>query len=217
MMNACSRRGHGRLDRRILTSVLGAIIMTQGSSQPARSAGAVPALHRCRLCRCHLTSRTDDLPNLVCCDCKKRPEAARLGPPPKVSPSGTRPARSFTAADKALIRKIHAHLSATQLLELLNERLFADLGPDVVAYSMEQLLEELRITGDATVAGDWVGIRRLLADARRSGLLSHITSSTIDDFSVVFSLTQAQVLRLRDVLLSDSTETDRELLEAGHA
>lgn len=111
--------------------------------------------------------------------------------------------RAFTPAEKALIRKVHGYMPAQQLLELLNERLAADLGPDEPEYAMEQLYDEIGEAGEAAPAGghDWSSLRKLVAKARRDGVLEKITRDVIDDFAVVFSLSPAQVLRLHDVLL----------------
>lgn len=110
--------------------------------------------------------------------------------------------RSFTVAEKALIRKVHGYMPAQQLLELLNERLAADLGPDETPHSMEQLYAEIG-EADAAPAGghDWSSLRKLVAKARRDGVLRAVSRQLIDDFAVVFSLSPAQVLRLHDVLL----------------
>jgi hypothetical protein len=110
--------------------------------------------------------------------------------------------RAFTPADKSLIRKVYGYMPAQQLLELLNERLAADLGPEEPQHTMEQLYAELGEV-DATPAEghDWSSLRKLLAKARRDGVLDAVTRQIIDDFAVVFSLTSAQVLRLHDVLL----------------
>ena len=160
----------------------------------------------------------------VCLDCSTRPEVRRLDPAPSSSRRSPRcrlcsclldadsvggapaePApRSFTAPDKALIRKMAAHLPSKQLLDLLNERLVADLGPDAARYTEAMLADEMRhLPAPETVAsGDWGGLRRVLAAARRSGVLASITEQMIDDFAIVFSLSPAQALRLRDTIQS---------------
>jgi hypothetical protein len=111
--------------------------------------------------------------------------------------------RLFTPAEKALIRKVHGYMPAQQLLDLLNERLVCDLGPDAIAHSMEQLHAEIGSAADVMpLSGhDWQSLRKLVASAKRSGVLDKITRQVIDDFAVVFSLSPAQVLRLHDVLL----------------
>lgn len=116
--------------------------------------------------------------------------------------------RQFTAADKALIRKVHGYMSAQQLLDLLNERLVADLGDEETRYTIEQLYTEIGEV-DTTPAGghDWQSLRKLLAKAKREGVLDTITRQVIDDFAVVFSLSSGQVLRLQDVLLRAKDES----------
>lgn len=169
--------------------------MGASSAVEARSPAAVP---RCRLCTCRLEPTTDNIAMLVCIDCSKRPEAQHLGPPPAAN--GTSSARGFTPADRSLIKQVHSFMPTQKLLELLNERLLADLGPDARRYTIEQLHAELR-TASATNS-DWAGLRKLLAQARQSGALDLITAQTIEDFAVVFSLTPAQAMRLKDVILS---------------
>lgn len=160
---------------------------------------------KCRLCTCLLDPNraSDDLGRQVCSECRTRPEARRLGPP---SPRGV--ARDFTAADKSLIRSVQGYMPPRQLLAILNERLAGDLGPDAAPYTMEQLHAELQHIPTATSAGDWGGLRKLLAHARRDGVLELLDVQLIDDFAVVFSLSSAQVLRLKDVVLS-AKETTR--------
>ena len=111
--------------------------------------------------------------------------------------------RPFTAADKSLIAKVHGYMPAQQLLELLNERLAADRGPEEPQYTMEQLRAEIGAASAPDAAGehDWASLRALLAAARRRGVLKTITRQVIEDFAVVYSLSPAQVLRLQDVLL----------------
>ncbi len=115
--------------------------------------------------------------------------------------------RAFTPADKALIRKVHGYMPAQQLLEVLNDRLAADLGPDEEPYTMEQLYAEIGEVDQAPAGGhDWSSLRKLLAKAKREGVLDAVSRQLIDDFAVVFSLTSAQVLRLQDVLLRAKEE-----------
>lgn len=110
--------------------------------------------------------------------------------------------RPFTPADKALIKKVHGYMPAQQLLEVLNDRLEADLGPDEEQYTMEQLYAEIGEVAEVPAGGhDWSSLRKLLAKAKRDGSLEAVSRQVIDDFAVVFSLTSAQVLRLQDVLL----------------
>lgn len=113
--------------------------------------------------------------------------------------------RAFTAAEKSLILKVHGYMPAQQLLDILNERLTCDLGPDEPKHTMEQLYTEI---GTVVPEGghDWSSLRKLVAEARRSGVLDRVTRQVIDDFAVVFSLTTGQVLRLHDVLLRAKEE-----------
>lgn len=109
---------------------------------------------------------------------------------------------AFTPAEKALIRKVHGYMPAPHLLELLNERLAADRGSDEELHSMEQLYAEIgTVEVQPTGDHDWSSLRKLVAGARRTGVLDALSRQLIDDFAVVYSLTSGQVLRLHDVLL----------------
>ena len=79
----------------------------------------------------------------------------------------------------------------------------ACLGPDATPYGMDQLHAQIGTFTAAAPAGGhgWAAQRKLIAQARRSGLLAAITEQVIDDFAVVFSLNPKQVLCLRDTLL----------------
>ncbi|MBN8260954.1 MAG: hypothetical protein J0L59_01360 [Xanthomonadales bacterium] len=158
---------------------------------------------KCRLCTCLLdpSSPADDLVRGVCGDCRKHPAAKRLGPVPAQAQASGGP-REFTAAEKALIRRVHGYMPATQLLALLNERLAADGGDDSHLHTMEQLHAETQSLPAAAGGADWTSLRKLLAKARRDGVLERITAQVIDDFSVVYALSPAQVLRLKDVVLT---------------
>ena len=109
------------------------------------------AAEKCRLCGCKLSDdEEDDFELEVCCSCKVRPEARRLGvgiaPAPAKKLAGVpraTSARDFTVAEKSLIKKVHGYMPAQQLLNILNERLSSDLGPDAIQYSMEQLYAEI--------------------------------------------------------------------------
>ncbi len=111
--------------------------------------------------------------------------------------------RQFSAADKSMIKRLHGFMPAQQLLDLLNERLEADRGPEEVKHTMEQLFAEIGEVADEVPADghDWSSLRKLLAGARKKGLLDQVSSQLIDDFAVVYSLSPGQVLRLQDVLL----------------
>jgi len=175
---------------------------------------------RCRLCTCILGAEDDDDESLaLCAACKRRPEARRLGlpqlrdvppsratsglPVPSVGSGPLTPAREFTEAERALIRKVHGFMPAQQLLALLNERLACDLGPDATPYSMDQLHAQIGSFAAPVPSGGhgWAAQRKLIAQARKAGVLDAVTEQVIDDFAVVFSLNPKQVLYLRDTLL----------------
>lgn len=185
-------------------------IPTGAAATPA--ARAEPPAIRCRLCTCLLGAEDDDDPDLALCgSCRRRPEARRLGlpsarltsAPSRPSPAAPRPAREFTEAERALIRKVHGFMPAQQLLALLNERLACDLGPDATPYSMDQLHAQIGSFAAPVPTGGhgWAAQRKLIAQARKAGVLDTVTEQVIDDFAVVFSLNPKQVLYLRDTLL----------------
>ena len=179
--------------------------MTPAANSPDRA--------KCRLCTCALDhDEDDDFELRICGNCKDRPEARRLGiglaplQPRRPHVVGLpTAARDFTPAEKALIARVHAFMPATQLLELLNERLICDLGLDAARYTMDLLQREIGQASPAAPGGDldWAGLRKLLAQARRSGVLAKVNEQVIDDFAVVWSLNPKQVMSLKDVLLRD--------------
>jgi hypothetical protein len=116
--------------------------------------------------------------------------------------------RDFASADKALIRRVHGYMSALQLLSILNERLACDVGADAVPYTIDQLHAEISSVSSAVPAGgnDWGSLRKVLAKARRAGVLDAIDEQVINDFAVVFSLNQKQVLTLKDIVLQREEE-----------
>lgn len=149
---------------------------------------------RCRGCGCALKpDRGDDLITGRCQDCGRRPETAKLA-------SAKPAARVFTDADRSLIRAMHGYLPAGELLRILNERMVADLGAMVPLYSVEQLHRAIaELTGVAR-ADEWTSLRRVLAQARKAGVLDVLTPVVAEAFAVVFQLSTAQVTHLRDVL-----------------
>ena len=188
------------------------------SGAPLRVAPASSAAWPdCRLCGCKLIAGTaahptgDDTARGLCRDCVTRPEARRFG----VAPPGQRPAivaapsapkapRAFNAAEKALIKSLR-QLPAEQLLDILNGRASAETGH--VPFTRTQLVDELeKHLETAAAGGEWASLRKLLAQARRSGLLATVTLQMVDDFSVVFSLSPAQHMRLRDVIWNAQEE-----------
>lgn len=164
---------------------------------------AQPAPVKCRLCTVRLShdNARDDFARAICGDCRQHPAARRLGPvttAAKVAGAS----RDFTTAEKALIRKVHGYMPPLQLLALLNERLQADLGDAASLYTIDQLHAEISsLPGGGLDAGDWSGLRKYLAQARRDGLLQTLTAQIVDDFTVVFALSSAQQLRLKDIVL----------------
>lgn len=98
---------------------------------------------------------------------------------------------------------MHSYMSAAQLLDILNTRLVADLGAGAVKFTFAQLQDEVAKHVEASAGeGDWVSLRKVLALARTSGLLATITPQMVDDFSVIWQLSPAQHMKLRDVIRS---------------
>lgn len=158
----------------------------------------LPSATRCRLCEIRLdpSDSTNDMLRCLCNDCKKHPAAKHL----RAVSSTTTSERQFTPADKALIRRVHRYMPASQLLALLNERLPADGG---AGFTVEQLRRELQGMPLPTKTGtDWSDMRKHLTQARQAGVLEKITGKTVEDFAVVFALSQAQLLRVKDVIAS---------------
>jgi hypothetical protein len=172
-----------------------------GRLRPVASNGGLGAGQRCGLCGCILDSDADADRSLPACgSCKLRPEARLL--------RNSQPARSFTDAERSLIRKIHGYLPPLQLLGILNDRLRSDLGLEAQPYTIEQLHTEIAAIPGAQAGGNngWAGLRRLLAQARRDGVLDRINEQVINDFAVVFSLSPKQLMRLKDIVLQAEEE-----------
>lgn len=140
------------------------------------------------------------------------PFAQLLGgkPPASAAPTGitaNRPAapRQFGDADLALVKKIGAFMPADKLLDILNERLSADLGSGGEPYTMEDLSAALQEAhggaSPAALGRDWPSVRKLLSQARRAGVLDAINEQVINDFAVVFQLNAKQVVELKDIVL----------------
>lgn len=170
-----------------------------------------PAPAKCRICGCRLNpGEGDDEASNLCASCLARPEARRLGISVPLAPThradnaqAQRSARAFTAAERSLIRKVHGFMPPRQLLDILNERLLSDLGPDAAPYTMEQLFQEIGEAAIAPAGGhDWASLRKLLTKARSDGVLDRITERVIDDFAVVYRLNTKQTLTLKDVILN---------------
>lgn len=170
-------------------------------------------LGKCRLCGCRLDAgEGDDITNEICGGCEDRPEARRLVRSAiKRAAAGPAPtsARDITPAEKSLIKKLHEFMPVQQLLGILNERLFCDLGPDAAPYTVDQVYAEIGEYAVATPTGgaqDWAGMRKLLTLARKSGVLGAINEQVINDFAVIYSLNAKQVLGLKDILLHDAED-----------
>lgn len=112
----------------------------------------------------------------------------------------------FAEADLSMIKKVGRFMQPETLLDILNERLIADQGRRVPRHTMEQLKQALQQAhGEALAssgARDWLSLRRLLAQARQSGVLQAINEQVIDDFAVVFQLNPKQVVQLKEILLA---------------
>jgi hypothetical protein len=156
----------------------------------------VGAGQRCRICGCNIDADPDaDRTILACGSCKARPEAQRLRKP--------QPVRTFSEAERSLIRKIHGYLPPLQLLAILNDRLRSDLGPDAQPYTVEQLHAEIAALPGAKPGANhgWAGLRKLLAEAKLAGTLEQVSEQLINDFAVVFSLSPKHLMRVKDILL----------------
>lgn len=177
--------------------------------QQARAEDAV--VLRCVLCGVALGgSRDDDEATGTCGDCRKRPEARRLGMKVGAGQLNARKsAREFTDAEKSLIRKVHGYMQPAQLLAILNERLACDLGPDALPYTMEQLHAEIGVAADMPKGGsqDWASLRKLLAAAKRNGVLDKINEQVVHDFAVVFQLNAKQLMSIKDIVLREGEES----------
>lgn len=128
--------------------------------------------------------------------------------PVTLAPAKTLKPREFTSADKALIRRVHGYMAPLQLLGILNERLSCDLGDAAVLYTIDQLKAEIASVTTAVPAtgNDWGTLRKLVAKARRQGVLDLVNEQVINDFAVVYSLNQKQVMTIKDILLNGDEE-----------
>ncbi len=183
------------------------------SAKQTESGGAAPLVQqeKCVLCLCLLGGDDeDDMAHRLCCSCKTRPEARRLGfvlPPSSQQPTAAawrgKSARGFTAAEKSLIAKVNGFIPAQQLLALLNERLVCDLGPDAQRYTIDQLYQQIGDASSGVPEGgyDWPSLRKLLAAAKRDKILDSITQQVINDFALVFSLNQKQLMVIKETIL----------------
>ena len=104
-------------------------------------------------------------------------------------------------AERALVERLHDVVPAQQLLDLLNSRRRAD-GLGQAEITADGLAEEVARRCAPSHGTGWVSLRRVLAEARASGVLDRITAQVVDDFAVVFQLSRGQVLQLKDVLFN---------------
>jgi len=120
------------------------------------------------------------------------------------------PAADITHAEKSLITNLKDTLSEQRLLSLLNQRRAANAHPAFPALTVADMRHHLG-TADCDSRGaqpgaDWASKRQLLQRARASGLMGKITKQIVLDFAVVFSLTQAQLIRLTEMVDVDSED-----------
>lgn len=161
-------------------------------------AAVVNPIPKCRLCKGALYEGDNRAVGL-CELCVSRPEARPILAAAKQS-KPPRQARAFTPAERSLIGRLHAHLPADELLRILNERLGAD-DPDAVPFTSAQLQAEVAPLHEAAAGpGAWGGLRRVIQQARETGVLGLVTADAIADFAVLYQLTSAQRMRLQDVL-----------------
>ncbi len=113
----------------------------------------------------------------------------------------------FKPADQSLICHVHAYMPRAKLLTLLNARLLADHGGTVARYTPEELDAEIRrqspSSGAAPRPDDWAGLRQMLDQARREGVLDRISEQVIQDFALIFRCTPKQLMVLKDTVLSE--------------
>jgi len=94
----------------------------------------------------------------------------------------------------------------TKLLSLLNARLLADQGERARKYAPEELDAEIRRQSPHAAAArpnDWANMRQMLNQARREGVLDHVTEQVIEDFGLLFRCSVKQLMVLKDTLLTE--------------
>jgi len=174
----------------------------------------------CCICGAGLNAEEgDDFEKRLCGDCELRPDAARRVKASSAGRASTKvvngfpenrnAGRSFTAADKSLISKLHGHMPTRRLLDVLNDRLVCDIGDGALLYTMNQLHAEIAAftaanpaSGAAPAGGhDWASLRKIMSKAVRDGVLEQISEQVINDFAVVYSLNPKQVIVLKDIVL----------------
>lgn len=147
----------------------------------------------CRVCTVGFAPESlEDAQLLLCSGCRDRAKAAARGGEQSVP-------RAFSAGELSLIRKLHGRMPAQQILDILNERLVADMRDDEPPYSLADLRGA--VSTAASEPSGWASLRKRLAEARSTGVLDQVNEQLINDFAVVFSLSAKQVLQLKDVLL----------------
>jgi len=133
----------------------------------------------------------------------------RQNEPPATPATTPAAARTFTDAERSLIRQVHGYMPAAQLLGILNARVTGDRGSTATLHTLEQLHAEMAAITATAAPGpisDWASLRKILARARAAGILALITEQLIDDFAVVFSLNAKQALSLKDIVLAAAQE-----------
>uniref|UniRef100_UPI003BEEDDBE hypothetical protein n=1 Tax=Burkholderia arboris TaxID=488730 RepID=UPI003BEEDDBE len=108
----------------------------------------------------------------------------------------------FSDAEMVLIRRIHGVLPPAQLLDLLNARRVADRGAHAPALRLDQLLRTIATLAQPPAESGWSALRKLVEQARVSGVLDAVNAQVIDDFAIVYSLNARQVVTLKDILLA---------------
>jgi hypothetical protein len=135
------------------------------------------------------------------------PEARK---PTVEKPAPATPAEppTFTDADKSLIRRIHGFMPQKQLLGILNDRLLATYGTSTAPYTIEQLHAEIATLSTAKPSAGlgWAGLRKVLAQAKASGVLARVDEQVIRDFAIVFSLSPKQLMRLKEILVQPADD-----------
>lgn len=175
--------------------------MRTSAAERIQPASVVTTITRCRLCNHLLQGREgDDLELLACARCKRsKPNQLRRQLDRDAVPV------ALNNAERAMIASLNGLMPADQLLEVLNGRREAD-HPDLPLLALADIAREVDRVQAVPGDNDWVSLRRIIAHARREGVLDRITTEVIDDFAVVFQLTRGQVLHLKDVLLTNEGE-----------
>lgn len=175
--------------------------MQPAAARHVDAASPVTPMAKCRLCSNLLRTREgDDFELQACARCKtSRPNQLRR----QLDRDGVPVVLSD--AERAVVGRLHGLMPADQLLEVLNGRREAD-HPALPLLSVRDLAAEVECLQGRAQDNGWVSLRRVIAEARRQGVLDRVTTEVIDDFAVAFQLTRGQVLHLKDVLLSSEGE-----------